>query len=106
MKQGPFAPVGLCCPADQHYYDPLRLPLGSPPLPGSAGYRRATLPGRKPGAEEDLSSSQDTLPTVPRPLRREVLERPLQVPGRLPWPSPFKHRLGSSLTHPSGAGVK
>jgi hypothetical protein len=24
---------------------PLRLPLGSPPLPGSAGYRRTTLPG-------------------------------------------------------------
>src|SRR5262245_66125480 len=44
MKQGPFAPGGLCCPADQHYYDPLRLPLGSPPLPGFAGYRRATLP--------------------------------------------------------------
>ena len=30
MKCGPFAPGGLCCPADQHYYDPLRLPLGSP----------------------------------------------------------------------------
>jgi len=27
MKCGPFAPGGLCCPADQHYYDPLRLPL-------------------------------------------------------------------------------
>lgn len=51
MKQGPFAPDGLCCPADQHYYDPLRLPLDNPPLPGSAGYRQATLPGRIPGAE-------------------------------------------------------
>jgi hypothetical protein len=28
MKRGPFAPGGLCCPADQHYYGPLRLPLG------------------------------------------------------------------------------
>src|SRR6266545_4523793 len=45
MKQGSFAPDGLCCPADQHYYDPLRLPLDSPPLPGSTGYRRALLPG-------------------------------------------------------------
>ena len=45
MKQRPFAPGGLCCPADHHYYGPLRLPLDSPPLPGSAGYRRATLPG-------------------------------------------------------------
>ena len=45
MKCGPFAPGGLCCPADQHYYDPLRLPLGRPiPLPGFAGYRRASLP--------------------------------------------------------------
>jgi hypothetical protein len=44
MKQGPFAPNGLCCPADQHYYDPLRLPLDNPPLPGSTGYRQALLP--------------------------------------------------------------
>jgi hypothetical protein len=44
MKRGPFAPDGLCCPADQHYYDPLRLPLDRPPLPGFAGYRRASLP--------------------------------------------------------------
>jgi hypothetical protein len=52
MKQMPFAPDGLCCPVGRHYYGPLRLPLGSPPLPGSAGYGRATLPGRKPGAED------------------------------------------------------
>lgn len=104
MKQGSFAPGGLCCPADRHYYDPLRLPLGSPPLPGSAGYRQATLPGRMPGAEEALSSSQDNPPTVPRPLRREVLERPLQVLRRLPWPSPYKHELGSSLARPPGGG--
>jgi hypothetical protein len=45
MKQGPFAPSGLCCPADRHYYDPLRLPLDNLPFPGSAGYRQATLPG-------------------------------------------------------------
>src|SRR5215207_3276901 len=44
MKHGPFAPGGLCCPADRHYYDPLRLPLGRPPLPGIAGYRRTSLP--------------------------------------------------------------
>jgi hypothetical protein len=44
MKRGPFAPGGLCCPADQHYYRPLRLPLDHAPLPGIAGYRRASLP--------------------------------------------------------------
>src|SRR5207248_8000052 len=36
MKRGPFAPGALCCSADQHYYDPLRLPLGRPNhFPGS-----------------------------------------------------------------------
>ena len=30
--------------ADQQYYDPLRLPLDRPPLPGIAGYRQASLP--------------------------------------------------------------
>jgi hypothetical protein len=36
MKCGPFAPGGLCCPTDQHYYDPLRLPLSRPNhFPGS-----------------------------------------------------------------------
>src|SRR5690606_39555597 len=75
--QGPFTPDGLCCPADPHYHDPLRPPLDSPPLPGSTGHGQATLPGRVPGAEEALSSSQDNPPTVPRPLRREVLKRPL-----------------------------
>src|SRR5690606_41348729 len=59
------------------YHDPLRPPLDSPPLPGSTGHGQATLPGRVPGAEEALSSSQDNPPTVPRPLRREVLKRPL-----------------------------
>jgi hypothetical protein len=33
MTQGPFARAGLCCPGRRHYYDPLRLPLGCPPLP-------------------------------------------------------------------------
>ena len=37
MKRGPFAPGGLCCPADRHYYGPLRLPLDCPThFPGSA----------------------------------------------------------------------
>ena len=97
MKQGSFAPDGLFCPADHHYYDPLRLPLGNPPLPGSAGYKQATLPGRIPRAEEALSSSQDNPSTIPRSLHREVLGRPLQVARGLPRPSPYKHRLGSSL---------
>ncbi len=45
MKYGPFAPGGLCCPADQHYYDPLRLPLDRPhPFPGSPVIGGASLP--------------------------------------------------------------
>jgi len=45
MKCGPFAPGGLCCPADQHYYDPLRLPLDHPDhFPGAPVIGRASLP--------------------------------------------------------------
>jgi hypothetical protein len=82
----------------KRYYDPLRLPLGRPPLPGASGYRRELLPGpRGFGAEEALSSSHDTLLTVPRPLRRRVLRHPLQAPRCRPWPSPADWRLGSPL---------
>jgi hypothetical protein len=62
---------------------------GAPVIDGPA-------PGpRRTRAEEGLSSSRDTLLHVPRPLRRRVLRRPLQVPKRLPWPSPNPHRLGT-----------
>jgi hypothetical protein len=82
----------------KRYYDPLRLPLGRPPLPGASGYRRELLPGpRGFGAEEALSSSHDNLPTVPRPLRRRVPWHPLQAPRCRPWPSPSEYRLGSLL---------
>src|SRR5512132_2070359 len=41
----------------KRYYDPLRLPLDHPPLPGASGYRRELLPGpRRFGATEGLSS--------------------------------------------------
>jgi hypothetical protein len=46
-------------------------------------------------AEKGLSSSRDALLTVPRPPRRRVPRRPLQVPKRLPWPSPNPHRRGT-----------
>ena len=49
-----------------------------------------------PGVETDLSSSKDTLLTIPRPLRREVPRHPLQVLWCRPWPSPFGQGLGSS----------
>jgi hypothetical protein len=97
MKQGPFARTGLCCPGRRHYYDPLRLPLDRSPLPGITGYRQACFPHPQTGAEEALSSSQDNLLTVPRPIRRRVLEHPLQDPKCCPWPSPSKCRLGSPL---------
>jgi hypothetical protein len=45
MKYGPFAPDGLCCPADRHYYDPLRLPLSRPlHFPGAPVIGGASLP--------------------------------------------------------------
>src|SRR6266545_6257574 len=50
-----------------------------------------------PGPREGLSSSHDTLPTVPRPMRRGVCGHPLQVLWCRPWPSPALHRLGSPL---------
>jgi hypothetical protein len=82
----------------KRYYDPLRLPLGRPPLPGASGYRRELLPEpRRFGAEEALSSSHDTPLTVPRPLRRRVPWHPLQAPRCRPWPSPAEWRLGSLL---------
>ena len=44
MKQGPFTPGRLCCPPHHRYYDPLRLPLDRPPLPGFTGYRQHRFP--------------------------------------------------------------
>ena len=57
MKRGPFAPGGLCCPADQHYYCPLRPPLGRPGhFPGSPVIGRASLPAtRRPAGPRRLS---------------------------------------------------
>ena len=70
MKQGPFAPAGLCCPADQHYYDPLRLPLDHPPLPRSTGYRQVLLPapagrGRGGSLQFPRHPSDRSTPTTP-----------------------------------------
>src|SRR5512142_1644754 len=106
VKQGPFAHAGLCCPrrsiatttpsvslsAGRHFPGP---PVIGGPAPDP----------RRIGAEEGLSSSRDTLLTVPRPLRRRVLRRPLQVPKRLPWPSPDPHRLGTLCSPPTGGSL-
>ena len=83
MKRGPFAPGGLC-PADQHYYDPLRLPLDRPThFPGSpviGGHRFHRPAGG--GAEEALPSSQDDLPHVQRPrLAGGFLSARFWIPG-------------------------
>ncbi len=103
MKYGRFAPGGLCCPTDRHYYRPLRLPLDRPPLPGIAGYRQTSLPAaRSDGAEEALPSSQNDHPHVQRPIRRRVPQRPLPDLRRLPWPSPSRDRLGTLLCPPNG----
>ena len=62
----------------------------------AAGHHEAATRGRHAGVETDLSSSKDTLLTIPRPLRREVRGHLLQDPRCFPWPSPFSDRLGSS----------
>jgi hypothetical protein len=108
MKCGPFAPGGLCCPADQHYYDPLRLPLGRPHhFPGSPVIGGASLPAtpQTGGAETALPGSQDDHPHVQRPIRRRVPQRPLLDQERLPWPSPCANRLGSLSSPPLGGSL-
>ena len=94
MKQGPFARAGLCCPDRHHYYDPLRLPLDHLPLPAS-GYRQACFPGPQPGAEEGLSSSQDNLLTIPRPLTPEGSSA--SAPGPKTPSVAFAHRQRARL---------
>ena len=102
MKQGSFAPAGLCCPDHRHYYDPLRLPLGRLPLPGQPVIGQDRYPSPQDGAEEDLSSSEDNPLTIPRPLRREVPRHPLQDQRCRPWPSPFSEQARLLLGPPEG----
>jgi len=105
MKQGPFARAGLCCPtAATATTAPSDSLWAAVHFPGPPVIGRRCFPDRRPGAQEGLSSSQDNLPTVPRPLRRGVLEHPPQEPGCRPWPSPSRHGLGSPLTHPRSPG--
>jgi hypothetical protein len=108
MKQGPFARAGLCCPtAATATTAPSDSLWAAVHFPGPPVIGRRCFPGRRPGAQEGLSSSQDNLSTVPRPLRRGVLEHPPQEPGCRPWPSPSRHGLGSPLARPGlpGGGV-
>jgi hypothetical protein len=95
VNQGPFARAGLCCPDRHHYYDPLRLPLDRPSLPGITGYRHACFPGSQPGAEEGLSSSQDNLLTIPRPLTPEGSST--LAPGPKASSMAFAHRQQARL---------
>ena len=56
MKYGPFAPGGLCCPAAQHYYGPLRLPLDRPNhFPGSPVIGRHRFPSPRRRRSRDGS---------------------------------------------------
>src|SRR5215831_11208936 len=66
-------------------------------FPAALVIDRHCFPSPQNGAKEALSSSHDNLLTVPRPIRREVLQYPLQDLRHRPWPSPGTHRLGSSL---------
>ena len=106
MKRGPFAPGGLCCPADRHYYGPLRLPLGRPlPFPGSpvmGGHRFPSHP-QAAGPRRLSPVPETTVRTFNAHIRRRVLRRPLLDQRRLPWPSPWWDRLGT-LSSPLKAG--
>ncbi len=84
------------------YYDPLRLPLGALPLPGFAGYRRASLPitPQATGPRRLSRVPRTTLRTFNAQLRRRVPQRPLLDPRRFPWPSPLPNRLGTLYPRP------
>ena len=104
VKQGPFAPAGLCCPDHHHYYDPLRLPFGRRPLRGVTAYRptRFRIPAG-PGPRRASPVSQDNRLTVPRPLRREVPPHPFQDQGAFHGLRPL--RAGSAPPWPALAGT-
>jgi hypothetical protein len=107
MKQGSFPRAGLCCPAPSSGTTTPSDCLSATRHFPASGYRRALLPEpRRFGAEEALSSSHDTLLTVPRPLRRRVLGHPLQAPRCRPWPSPLECRLGSLLARSRGDSLR
>jgi len=72
-------------------------------LPGATSWRSVVF--YMPGVETDLSSSKDTLLTIPRPLRREVPRHPLQDLWCRPWPSPIGEGLGSSSSVRTRTGV-
>jgi hypothetical protein len=77
------------------------------PLPGITGYRSG-IASRRPagdGAKTALPGSHDDHSRVQRPLRRRVPQRPLLEQGHLPWPSPYRQRLGSLLAHPQRTGL-
>jgi hypothetical protein len=101
MKRGLFAPGALCCTPISTTTARSDSRSAAQPLPGVAGYRRASLPAaHSGGAETGLPCFQDGHPHVQRPIRRRVPRRPLPDPGRLPWPSPSHDRLGSLLARP------
>src|SRR5215216_4251101 len=97
MKRGPFAPGGLCCPADQHYYCPLRPPLGRPPLPGITGYRRASLPAtpQAPGPRRLSPVPRPTIHTFNAQYAEGFLDARSWLPGVFHGLRRRPHRLGT-----------
>ena len=75
-----FHQLALC--AARRTLRPLRLPLGRPPFPGFTGNRPTrSRPPQGRGRGGPLQFPRHLL-HVPRPLRRRVPRRPLQVPRR------------------------
>jgi len=96
MKQGPFPPDRLCCPAHHQYYDPLRLPLGRLPLPGSpvidrTASRRPQRRGRGGPPQFPGQPSDRSTPTTPEGSSTSA-------PG--PKTSSMAFAVGRSARHP------
>ena len=106
---GPFPPPRLCCRGilSTTSRSDSRSPL---PLLTAAGCSRSTSwvgsPSRlTAGGETGLSCSSVNFPTIPRPLRRGVLQGRPPSASPLPWPSPLRARLGSPLLPPCRGGT-
>jgi hypothetical protein len=104
MKYGPFAPGGLCCPTDQHYYDPLRLPLDHQPFPGITGYRQASLPAtpQATGPRRLSPVPRTTIRTFNAPYAGGFFSARFRIPGT--FHGLRRHANGSAPSSPAPQG--
>ena len=108
MKCGPFAPGGLCCPADRHYFGPLRLPLGRPlPFPGSpvmGGHRFPPRP-QATGPRRLSPVPRTTIRTFNAQYAGGFLGARFWIPGTFRGLRRFRTGSAPSLPHPRAGSV-